>query len=119
MHRISLWNIFLIFAKIGAIALGGGYVILPIVQNELVEKRKLITKEDLLDYFAFSQSLPGIIAANISMFSGYKLRGKSGAVVAMLGVIFVPFITIVLLASMLATFISNNYTYYNFLLNHL
>ncbi|MBQ4114653.1 chromate transporter [bacterium] len=106
---MSLLKLFLIFTKIGAILLGGGYVILPILMNEFVEKRKLITNEELVDYFALSQSMPGIIAANISMFVGYKLKGKSGALIAMLGVVFVPFISIVFLASVLDKFVTNQY----------
>ena len=76
---------------------------------KVVEKRKLISEEDLLDFFAISQSLPGIIAANISMFVGYKLKGKLGALIAMLGVIFIPFICIILLASVLTSLTSNIY----------
>ena len=68
--KISLLKLYLIFLKIGAILLGGGYVILPILMNEFVEKRNLVSKDELVDYFALSQSLPGIIAANISMFVG-------------------------------------------------
>ena len=83
MKKISLTKLFIIFVKIGAILLGGGYVILPILINEFVEKRKLISHDDLIDYFALSQSLPGIIAANISMFIGYKLRGIIGLLIAM------------------------------------
>ena len=109
MNRISLFKLFLIFVKVGAILLGGGYVILPILMSEFVEKRNLVEQEDLIDYFALSQSLPGIIAANISMFLGYKLRGKIGAVIAMLGVIFVPFWCIVLLASVLSSITQNTY----------
>ena len=109
MQKISFLNLFLIFVKIGAILLGGGYVILPILTNEFVEKRKLISHDELLDYFALSQSLPGIIAANISMFVGYKLRGKIGAIIAMLGVITIPFVIIILLASLLKSFSSNSY----------
>lgn len=109
MNRISLFKLFLIFVKVGAILLGGGYVILPILMSEFVEKRNLVEQEDLIDYFALSQSLPGIIAANISMFVGYKLRGKIGAVIAMLGVIFVPFWCIVLLASVLSSITQNTY----------
>ena len=107
MKKTSLLNLFFIFIKIGAILLGGGYVILPILENEFVEKRKLIEHDDLINFFALSQSLPGIIAANISMFIGYKLCGKRGALVAMLGIIFVPFITIVLLASIINSISSN------------
>ena len=73
MKKISLIKLFLIFVKIGAILLGGGYVILPILRNEFIERRSLINDDDLMDYFALSQTLPGIIAANISMFIGYFL----------------------------------------------
>ena len=104
---MSLFKLFLIFVKIGAILLGGGYVILPIMQNEFAEKRSLLSKDELVNYYAISQSLPGIVAANISMFVGYKLMGKTGALAAMLGIIFVPFWCIVLLASVLEVFINN------------
>ena len=108
-EKISLFKLFCLFTKIGAILLGGGYVILPILLDEIVEKRKLATHDEIVDYFALSQSLPGIIAANISMFIGYKLQGKKGAVIAMLGVIFVPFLCIILLASILSSLTQNTY----------
>ena len=106
---LKLFDIFLIFAKIGAILLGGGYVILPILCSEFVDKRKLIKYDDLVSFFAISQSLPGIVAANISMLIGYKLRGKFGAVTAMFGIIFVPFWTIVCLGFVLSKIINNTY----------
>lgn len=106
---MSTFRLFLVFVKIGAILLGGGYVIFPIMEREFAEKRALIKHEDLVDFFALSQSLPGIIAANMSMFVGYKLKGKLGAIAAMLGVIFVPFWCIVLLASVLNSLVNNNY----------
>ena len=101
MQKITLLNLYLIFVKIGAILLGGGYVILPIITNEFAEKRKLFSSEEIVNYFTISQSLPGIIAANISMFIGYKLHGKRGAIIAMLGIITIPFICIISLASLL------------------
>lgn len=106
---MSLFKLFLIYVKIGAILLGGGYVILPIMTSEFVDKRNLISHDDLIDYFALAQSLPGIIAANISMFIGYKLKGKWGALVAMIGVTFIPFWSIVLLASILGALTQNSY----------
>lgn len=106
---MSLCKLFLIFVKIGAILLGGGYVILPIMTNEFAEKRNLVSHDDIIDYFALSQSLPGIIAANMSMFIGYKLKGKFGAIAAMFGIIFVPFWCIVFLASVLGSFVNNSY----------
>ena len=109
MNKISLLKLYLIFVKIGAILLGGGYVILPILTSEFAEKRNLVSGDEIVDYFAISQSLPGIIAANISMFIGYKLKGITGSIVAMLGVITVPFLCIVLLASVLGTLTENSY----------
>ena len=106
---MSLLKLFLIFVKIGAILLGGGYVILPVMTEELCNKRNLITKDDLTDFFAISQSLPGIIAANMSMFVGYKLRGKLGAIAAMSGITFIPFWTIVMLGSILSALVNNSY----------
>ena len=106
---MSLFKLFLIFTKIGAILLGGGYVILPIMTNEFVDKRSLVSHDDIIDYFALAQSLPGIIAANMSMFIGYKLRGKWGAIIAMIGVTFVPFWCIVLLASVIGSLTENSY----------
>ena len=106
---MSLFKLFLIFTKIGAILLGGGYVILPIMTSEFVDKRELVSHDDIVDYFALAQSLPGIIAANMSMFIGYKLRGKWGAITAMIGVTFVPFWCIVLLASVIGSLTENNY----------
>lgn len=105
---MSLIELFMIFTKTGAILLGGGYVILPILANEFTDKRKIITSEELTNYFALSQSLPGIIAANMAMFIGYKLHGKLGAVVAIAGIIFVPFWCIVILSSVLEALVGNS-----------
>lgn len=109
MQKVSLFKLFMIFVKIGAILLGGGYVILPILMSEFVEKRDWLSEGELVDFFALSQSLPGIIAANISMFVGYKLRGKIGAIVAMIGVVFVPFLVITILASFLNILTENKF----------
>ena len=106
---MSLFRLFLIFVKIGAILLGGGYVILPIIQYEFAEKRKLVSNDDIINYYTISQSLPGIVAANMTMFIGYRLKGKFGAISAMLGIIFVPFWVIVLLAAILERLVSNPY----------
>ena len=84
-------------------------MILPILQNEFAEKRELVSKDDIVNYFALAQSLPGIVAANVSMFIGYRLKGKVGAIVGMFGIIFVPFWTIVLLASIISSLANNSY----------
>lgn len=100
--RISLWEIYKAFVKIGAILIGGGYVILPILKEDVVEKRNWITENELVDYYAISQSLPGLIAANIAIFVGYKIRGKFGALAAILGMITSPFICITAIASVIS-----------------
>lgn len=106
---MSIFRLFIIFVKIGAILLGGGYVILPIMEAEFVKKREWLSHDDIINYFALSQSLPGIIAANMAMFIGYKLRGKLGALIAMIGITFLPFWTIVCLASILGSLVNNSY----------
>ena len=77
--KISLKDIYIEFFLLGLQLLGGGYVIVPLMQKNLIEKKNWISHEELADFYALSKSLPGIIAENISTFVGYKLRGKCGA----------------------------------------
>ena len=105
--NISLWKIFLVFFKVGAILLGGGYVILPLLTTEIVEKRPWITEEELINYYSISQCLPGIIAINTAVFTGYKLKGKFGAIAAVVGMCLSPFLAILCLASILAKLTTN------------
>lgn len=100
--KISLWEIYKVFVRIGVILIGGGYVILPILKEDVVEKKNWITENELVDYYAISQSLPGLIAANISIFVGYKIKGKLGALAAILGIITSPFICITGIASIIS-----------------
>ena len=94
----TLYNIYKTFFKVGMLLLGGGYVILPLLQSELVEKKQWITNDDVAEYYALSQSIPGLIAANISIFTGYRLRGILGAISAISGIITPAFFAIILLA---------------------
>lgn len=98
---ISFLNIFKIFFKIGAILLGGGYVIIPIMQSELVEKRGWLSEQELCDYYCVSQCLPGIIAINISILVGYKLLKTKGVFASILGMISSPFVAILLVANLI------------------
>lgn len=82
---------------------GGGYAMLPILQRELVEKRKWVTDEEVMDYFAIGQCTPGIIAVNTATFIGQKRKGNVGGIVVTLGLVF-PSLVII---SILAGFISN------------
>ena len=100
------YTIFKTFFKVGTLLLGGGYVILPLLTNELVDKRKWITSEELCEYFAISTSLPGVIAANISVFVGNKLLGLKGSIAAVVGLILPAFLAIVLLATILSEIVA-------------
>ncbi|MBR2525874.1 chromate transporter [bacterium] len=97
--KISLKSIYWEFFLLGIQLLGGGYVIIPLIQKNLIEKKNWITQEELTDFYALSQTIPGILAANISTFVGYKLRGKIGAFIALTGIITSPIISILLIAS--------------------
>lgn len=94
----KLLSLFLTFIKIGAFLFGGGYSMLPLLIRELVENRGWTTEEELLDYFALSQCVPGVISVNTATFVGYKLSGLPGAITATLGVIFVPVLVILAIA---------------------
>lgn len=96
--KVSLKDIYKEFFLLGIQLLGGGYVIVPLIQQSIIDKHHWITNEELTDYYALSQSIPGIIAANISAFVGYKIRGKSGAATALLGIISSPIISILIVA---------------------
>ncbi len=100
-ESLNLACMFLTFLKIGALLLGGGYVIVPLLNNELAEKHRWISKEEIIDFYALGQCIPGIIAVNTTLFIGYKLKGKQGALTAFFGLILPPFIAIILLASLL------------------
>ncbi len=105
MKKIKLYlTLFLVFAKIGVMAFGGGYAILPILQKELVEKREWVSKKKLGDYFALSQCMPGIIASNVAVFIGTKRGKKLGGIAASLGVVFPSFVIISIVASVLSNF---------------
>lgn len=97
----TLYQIFKTFFKVGTLLLGGGYVILPLLQSELVDKKNWINDDELCEYYALSQTVPGIIAANVSIFAGYKLRGTAGAVAALMGIVTPAFVSIIILAKIL------------------
>ena len=102
----TFWNIYKTFFKVGTLLLGGGYVILPLLQSELVDKKGWATHDELCEFYALGQSLPGIIAANMSIFVGYKLLRQKGAFAAASGIITPAFLTIILIAKILEELIN-------------
>lgn len=97
----SLFNLYFSFAKIGTFTIGGGLAMMPMMQAELIEKRKWITDEELIDYYAVGQSTPGIVAVNVATFVGYKQMGIIGGIFATLGMVTPSLVIIMILAGLI------------------
>ena len=102
----SLKELFLVFMKIGAFTIGGGYAMIPLIKNEL-DKRKWIGEDELPDIIALAQSAPGILAVNVSIFAGYKIKGLKGSIAATLGSILPSFLIILAIAMAFTNFKDN------------
>lgn len=104
--KVSLSRLFLVFAKIGAFTIGGGYMMVPAIQNEM-SRRGWIPEDELPDIVAIAQSAPGLLTVNMSIFAGYRLRGIKGSIIATLGSITPPFLIILLIAMLSSSFQDN------------
>lgn len=104
----SLFRLFATFFKIGAFTFGGGWAMISIIEREIVDKYHWLEREAFLDQLAVAQSLPGILAVNIAVAVGDKLRGRAGAVSAALGTILPSFLIILLIAIFLTPDSINN-----------
>ncbi len=97
-------KLFTVFLKIGAFTFGGGYAMIPLIQAEVVEKRKWITQEDVVEIIAIAESTPGPIAINAATFIGYKISGFWGAFFATCGVVLPSFLIISVISLVLRQF---------------
>lgn len=102
-ERVSLLEIFGVFAKVGAFTIGGGYAMIPIIQREM-SSRRWIGEDELPDIIALAQSAPGVLAVNMSIFAGYRLRGLKGSIAATLGATLPSFLAILLIAIVFSSF---------------
>lgn len=93
-----LLRLFFTFFKIGAFTFGGGWAMIPVIEREIVDKNNWLSREDFLDLLAVVQALPGILAVNISVAVGDKIRGTRGSVTAALGTIMPSFLMILAIA---------------------
>lgn len=105
----ELITIYYLFFKMGAVTFGGGYTMLPILRREIVQSRKWMEEETIMDYYALSQGLPGIIAINVSVFIGYTRQKVLGAVAAALGMVSPCIIIISTIAFFMSNFQDNLY----------
>lgn len=98
MKKISLKEIFWSFLKIGTFSFGGVYSMLPLFERELVEKRKWLTHDELIDGVAIGQMTPGPTIVNTGIYAGYKLKKTAGAITAVSGMAFTGTVFAIMLA---------------------
>jgi len=99
MYIKRCFILFKLFFRLGLFTIGGGYVILPMLQRELVERLKWIDEKQLLNIYAIGQSTPGIIAINTATFIGYQRAGALGGISATLGMVSPSLIIIMIIAA--------------------
>ena len=104
-----LLKLFTTFFKIGLFTFGGGYAMIPLIEREVIEKKRWIEKNDFLDMLVLAQSTPGPIAVNTAVFVGYKVAGVLGAIAATLGTVLPSFMVILSLALFFAEVRENLY----------
>ncbi|MBT8046180.1 MAG: chromate transporter [Pontiella sp.] len=99
-----LLELFWTFVRISATTIGGGYVMFPLMKLEVVDSREWISDEEMVDYYALGQSIPGIIAMNTATLVGYRKRGISGAVFSAAGMAAPSLVVILLIAAFLTPY---------------
>ena len=104
-----IFEIFLSIFKIGAFTFGGGYAMIPLIEQEVVNNKKWLNKDEFMDILVVAQSLPGAMAINASIFLGYRIAGILGAISALIAVILPSFIIIILIAAFFMQFRNNYY----------
>lgn len=106
--KLNRWTLFWSFFQIGMFTLGGGYAMLPLIKREVVEKHHWLDDESFIDGLAASQSCPGPIAVNMSIYAGYQIDRWTGTLLAVLGTVLPSFLIILAIAMSFSEW-SNNY----------
>jgi chromate transporter len=101
------WKLFSTFFKIGTFTFGGGYAMLPLIEQEVVHKQKWLSLDEYTEMLSLVQAAPGPISINSAVFIGYKLHQWKGALLCLLGVILPSFIIILLIAIVFTEMNSN------------
>lgn len=104
--RLYLW-LFAINFRISAFTFGGGYIVIPMIKKEFVEKKKLFGEEELMDLAAIAQSSPGAIAVNLSVLAGFKTAGFLGAVISCIAAVAPPIIILTIISAAYSAFSSS------------
>lgn len=111
----KILTLFLTFLKIGAFTFGGGYAMIPLIQNEMVEKKKWITNEEMMDIIAIAEATPGVLAVNSATFVGYKVGKFMGGLMATFGVVLPSLIIITIISIFFKDFLEYKYVSYAFM----
>ena len=104
MNRNRIIEIFILFFKIGAFTIGGGYAMLSLIEDEIVNKKKWLEREEFVDGMAIAQSTPGVLAVNISLITGDKIAGFLGMFAGMLGAVLPSFFIVLFLSQVLLAY---------------
>ena len=107
MEQVSLWKLFGVFAKMGAFTIGGGYAMLPLIEQEMTS-RGWISQEDIQDIIVLAQGAPGILAVNMAIYTGHKIRGLKGSIVSAIGAVLPSLVIILLIAMFFSEFRDND-----------
>lgn len=110
----KLIQLFLTFLKIGAFTFGGGYAMIALLENEFIEKKKWIDREEFLNMVAIAESTPGPVAVNSATYIGYRVGGVVGATLSTLAVSIPSFVIIYLISLFFDKFLSLTYVAYAF-----
>lgn len=103
----KMLELFLTFAKIGLFTIGGGYAMIPLIKQTVVDEKQWASEEDLMDLIAVAQSCPGVFAINISVFIGYRMRRLPGALMCAIGAALPSFVIILAIAMFFRQFRDN------------
>lgn len=109
LKKARLRDLFTSFFRIGTFMFGGGYAMYPLLEREIVTRRKWLSEEAMADIFALSQVIPGLIGINSAMLVGQRVHSWRGSLAALAGMIAVPFALILILASFLDRMVDNRW----------
>ncbi len=101
------FKLFIIFSKVSSVTIGGGYAMIPVIEDFLVNKYKLLDQDDFLNIISKAQTVPGVIAINTAILLGYRLFGVIGATFAVLGSALPPFLIVLIVATLFNKFSDN------------
>lgn len=110
----ELMELYIAFFRVGGLTFGGGYAMLPLLRKEAVQRYQWLTDEELAEYYAVSQCIPGIIAINTAAFIGHRHRGVLGAAFAIAGITTPSLIIIMIIAAFIRNFIDLDYVQHAF-----